>query len=409
MTPSSGSPRPRACSNWLNTLLDYVEETEPPRNFWIWAGISTIASALQRKVWLPFGLETLYPNLYVMIVAPPGRCRKGSPVSFSKKILTQIQSPVFVDSPTKRALTKAMDAICATSFFKYKGEHQVQCPISLISKELSSFLAVDPKSMIEVLTDLFDSHDVWEYKTSEKGEDKLYGVCVNCFFATTPKWLSDNLPDEAIGGGFTSRFLLIYGLDKYKHIPIPPVPPKQLLNKLTIDLAHISRLVGEFHWEEEARLMYEEWYRTIATKIKGMSDERLHGYMERIHVMAIKSSMCLSVGETDSLIIRSKDMAQSIRMVEAVVQHAPKALGAQGRNPLAYDTDRIAGHIRALGKIPFQELLKMNYMHVDKPTLLSILESLQSMGRVKIDYSSGEPVAQYLTHRDEQREKRVKH
>jgi hypothetical protein len=55
-----------------------------------------------------------------------------------------------------------------------------QCPVALISKELSSFMAVNPKEMIEVLTDLFDSHDVWEYKTSEKGTDKLYGVCVNC-------------------------------------------------------------------------------------------------------------------------------------------------------------------------------------------------------------------------------------
>src|SRR3990172_7573375 len=33
----------RQCDNWLISLMDYVEETEAPRVFWLWAGISTIA------------------------------------------------------------------------------------------------------------------------------------------------------------------------------------------------------------------------------------------------------------------------------------------------------------------------------------------------------------------------------
>ena len=76
----------RLCSDWIKTLGQYVEHTESPRQFWIWAGISTIASALQRKVWLPFGMETIYPCLYIMLVAHPGECRKGPPIAFSRKI-----------------------------------------------------------------------------------------------------------------------------------------------------------------------------------------------------------------------------------------------------------------------------------------------------------------------------------
>ena len=108
----------RKCSNWISSLLDYVEDTESPRTFWVWSAISTVANALQRKVWLPFGLDTLYPNLYILLVAPPGRCRKGAPIGFSKRILTEIGVPVFVDSPTKRALTKELARISSTCQFK---------------------------------------------------------------------------------------------------------------------------------------------------------------------------------------------------------------------------------------------------------------------------------------------------
>ena len=92
--------KPRQCENWLKTLSQYVEETESPRVFWMWAGIYTIASTLQRKVWLPFGIETIYPCLYIMIIAPPGEVRKAGPVSVAKKLLQAVKIPVFVDSPT---------------------------------------------------------------------------------------------------------------------------------------------------------------------------------------------------------------------------------------------------------------------------------------------------------------------
>jgi hypothetical protein len=170
----------RRCKHWLSSYSEYIAETESPKKFWAWSGIFVLASSLQRRTWLNFGIENLYPNLYVMVVAPPGRCRKGAPLGLAKRILTEAQIPVFVDSPTKRALTKYLHELGKTSFFQIDGSPKPQSPVALISKELSSFMAVNPKEMIEVLTDLFDSHDVWEYKTSEKGTDKLYGVCVSC-------------------------------------------------------------------------------------------------------------------------------------------------------------------------------------------------------------------------------------
>jgi len=376
----------RRCTNWLSSLLDYVEESESPRKFWLWAGISTIASALQRKVWVPFGLDTLYPNMYILLVAPPGRCRKGAPLGFSKKILTHIKIPVFVDSPTKRALTKELAQIGQTTQFMHDGKPKVQSSMAIVSKELSSFLAVDPKSMIEALTDLYDAHEVWEYKTSEKGTDKLFGVCVNCLMATTPSWMSMNLPKEAIGGGFTSRFILVAGEEKYKFVPMPPLPDEKLYKMLVLDLLEISKLVGEFSFDPVALRMYEEWYGTIDGLVKKIRDDRLHGYLERIHIMAIKTAMALSVSETNELIIRPQDMDQAITLLHEVLQTASKALGAHGRSEIALDTDRVITQIRQLKEVSFQELHQMNWMHASNEELMKIVQNAQSLGRIECVY-----------------------
>ena len=380
--------KPRKCTNWLHSLLTYEENTESPRDFWIWAGIFCLTSAMQRKCWLKFG-DNLYPNLYIMIIAPPGRCRKGSPVGFAKKILMHdgIQVPVFVDSPTKRALTKMLAELTNTSGYRYTApdgtvEYRAQAPLALVSKELSSFLAVNPLDMINILTDLFDSHDVWEYKTSEKGTDKIYGVCLNCIFASTPTWIASNLPEEAIGGGFTSRFVVVPGFEKYKHVPIPTEGDPEIYADLVSDLARISRINGEFFFAPGAQEKYEAWYMTIEGKVKATQDERMHAYLERMHIIALKVSMALSIAESDELLITPENMTAAIGMAEIILREAPKAFGALGRSTMGVITDEVRRHVKVLRKVSFGELLKINYRNTNRMELKEVIRNLVDMGQV---------------------------
>jgi hypothetical protein len=340
------------------SLLDYVEDTESPRHFWLWGGISTIASALQRKVWLPFGLDIIYPNLYVMLVATPGECRKGSPLNFSRKILNDIQVRMFADSPTKRAFTKSLDEIRKTLFFRTPGNETMvpHSSMTVVSRELSSFLAVDPKAMIEALTDLFDSHDEWVYETSGAGIDKLYRVCINCLMATTPEWIANNLPEEAIGGGFTTRLVIVYGKDKYKWIALPPAPSDDLYGRLKIDLKRINTIVGEFKWEKEALEFYDSWYNTIPKKTRALRDHRLRGNLSRIHILALKTAICLHVSYSDELLITKADLEKAIIMLEDSLKTASNALSGHGRSRTAVDVEKIIRQLRLFEKTTFKEL-----------------------------------------------------
>lgn len=374
----------RRCTNWIQSLGEYVEETESPRHFWLWAALFTITSSLQRKVWLPFGMDELYPNLYVTLVAPPGKCRKGSPLSLAKKLLTDIQITVAVDSQSKRSFTAEMAKIGDTGgYFQYDKKPKRNTAIAVVSKELSSFLALDPKGMIECLTDLYDSHEQWAYKTHGQGQDFLYAPCVNVFAATTPIWIAANLPEEAIGGGFTSRVALIHADHKHKRVTIPPPPDDKIYSDLKFDLAIISNLIGPFEWEAEAFKVFDAWYQGLGTKVRKTRNEKLHSFIERMHIMVLKVAMALRVAYSNDLTLVKSDILGAISTIEDVLAGAGNVFKGHGRSRTALDIAKIMAQINTNKKVTFKQLLSWNMFDITKSELYEILDSIEAGGDIK--------------------------
>lgn len=375
----------RACADWLVTLREYVEDTESPRKFWLWAGIWVIGATLQRRVWIDFGRDQIFPNHFIMFIAPPGWSRKGAPVGFAKDVLEDIEIPVGIDSPTKRHLTKKLHSLSETEHFFFNGLKRGQAPLALPSKELSSFLAVDPKGMIEALTDLYDSHKKWDYGTSGKGEDILRNLCISCLFATTPDWVANNLPEGSIGGGFTSRFLLVSGLGKYKEVSWPPKPDESIYKKLKKDLEGMRHLTGPFTITAEARALYDTWYAKIIPWAEAIGDPKLYNNFSRVHVQLIKTAMCLHISRKPDLTIETQDIKKAIGLIKEVYETASDAFSGHGKSPLAVVMDRCIKCCRDHGTITAHKLLKLNYRDATKKTIAEILENLEMMRMVKLE------------------------
>jgi hypothetical protein len=390
----------RLLGSWLEGVKEYAEETESARQFWLWGGISTIAGALQRKVWLKFGAHNLYPNLYILLVAPPAQ-RKDAAVSFSRQILDDLSIPVAADSSSKRSFTSSLEKTSATEQFYFKGKPMPQCAMSVVSGEFSDLFAVNLKEMVECLTSVYDSRDIWKYETQGKGSDKLYNVCVNVLAATTPGWIMDNLPQSAIGGGFTSRFVMIYADQVYKRVTIPwirsiedlydPTQSKKmetLYKALRSDLMHIhSDLIGPFEWDPEAYKIFDSWYKRIDEKLVGISDERVHPFVGRMHTIALKVAMALRVGYSDKLIITPPEIKAAVGLLEEVINTASDAFGGHGRSKTGPDVQRVMGQVKILKSASFRELMKLNYRHLNKTELQGVLGTIESMGLIRTSYS----------------------
>jgi hypothetical protein len=81
----------RELKDWLESYLDYTENSESPISYHTWCGLSVIAGALQRKVYLRWGLgRVIYPNVYAVLVGASGRTRKGVAIGIAKDFLKNI-------------------------------------------------------------------------------------------------------------------------------------------------------------------------------------------------------------------------------------------------------------------------------------------------------------------------------
>lgn len=378
----------RQLSDFITAVRELSSGTEAPDHFWVWSAIYTINAALERKVWLDFGMDRILPNLYIILSSPPGKCRKGGPIALSKRLLKAIKVNVSRDSTSKQALT--MELADAVKTVTVNGKPFQHSPIAILSKEFSSLLAVDPKAMIEFLTDGFDYHeDTWEYNTKHGREDKIYGPCISLFAATTPTYVANNIPYEAFGGGFFSRVVFVVGKEKKQRISLPQMSEEQrgLLEQLARDLHTISFLSGKFFWENAAFELYDTWYNGLDRFYEVVTDERFHGYLERMHIHALKVAMALSVSTSNNLVINEDHMRVAINLIEDRVSELPDAFGGLGRSDQSVNLHMLIEQISVVGQIKSSELLRQNWRNMNQMEFDMAIDALYKMDYISMGSS----------------------
>lgn len=375
----------RKCKNWLSTYMKYIEDTETPRHFWFWSGLFTLAAALERKVYLPFMRGGIFPNLYVLFIAPPGKCRKGEPIKLSKKLLHDLDISVYADSATRRAMTSAMAELTKIQSFNAPNGRLIHhSSFAVASSEFSTFLMTNMKEMIELLTDLWDCADKLKHNTFGCGEDKIENIYVNLLGATTPVWLGDNLPQVIQGGGFLSRCIPLSADRKHKWISNPKPPSDTLYKALLHDLKHINSLMGRFRWTRETEAFYDEWYRSLELKLELVKDQRVCGYMERFHIQMLKVAMLLRISCSDDLVFDIGDLEAAIRLMDNVIDYLPKTLSGHGRNPLTANLEEVMVQLRQAKEIRFSELMTLNYTNCSVTIMNEIIATLMAMRKIEI-------------------------
>lgn len=379
----------RKNDNWLKSYLEYTKPLESPTNFHIWCGLSIVAATLRRRVWVDIGFE-VYPNLYIVLVSGPGRCRKTSAITTAIKLITHLPDVKFsADATTRESLIRSLKdteqlITCAD------GKIRAHSSLTVVSKELSVFLGTGNHDLLSLLTDLFDAPERWEYKTKNptgnppRTTDTIYNVWLNILGASTPAWLVGSMPLTAIGGGFTSRVIFIVE-DNVRHKNAFPRLNKELASSLMEDLEEISMLSGEIVMTEEAINMFGDWYDKKDDKI---TDARFQGYMERKHVHLMKVATVLSVCDIKSnMTIEAYHIRQATDLLNGIEKNMVRAFGAAGRSPIAPDIDTILTAIKnSGGLIEKTQLLSVIAMDVHPKEIDIVASVLRDMGHIDISY-----------------------
>lgn len=384
----------RACSDWLKTYLAYTASTEPPKSYHVWTGISTIAAALQRKVYMDWGHFKIYPNMYVVLVGPPGG-RKGTAMKMGKELLNKYAkidlAPEYI---TRAALIQAIEGAAVTTFMPNKDKKGKEvflnhCSLTIFSEELAVFLGDKSPDMVMTLTDLFDCPSLWKYQTKNSGSNTITNAWLNLLGAITPTLLQSVLNSDAVGGGLTSRMVFVVEQGKAKKVALPFLTQNQIMlqDRLGKDLQHIAQMAGKFLMDEEAICTYANWY--DHSKPIHPDVTALEGYNERKALHLLKLSMILSACRSDKMVITAEDINQALDYLAYVERSMARAYHGYGHGANAQALSSLMTYLTLAHRATRRQLLVKFKFDMDPQTLDAMLQTLVEMNMVKITHDRG--------------------
>ena len=208
--------------------------------------------------------------------------------------------------------------------------------------------------------------------------------------ATTPEWISSNMPEAVVGGGFASRVVFVYENQvhqrrMYYGDVMNKVDFSSMEKDLVADLNHIAmNIQGEFTITPAALSFMEEWYQT-SHKTDGVH-KKLQGYMQRKPVHIHKLAQILSIAESDNLVIDVPHFQAAIGIIEQTEVHLPKAFAGVGKNKYSIDMRDISEFISERGTIPRDELLRHFSASAEPNRLMELVNGLITMNLVVAEF-----------------------
>jgi hypothetical protein len=391
-------PTLRELPDWLSEFMETAKWGEAPPYFYFWTGVATIAAALQRRTWLPMGTFTWYPNLYTILVAPPGIVQKSSTSDLGMRLLKQI--PGVHQGPTTLTWQSLYDAFqeVGHEFEISPTETATQFPLYINSSELGITLKMQDTEMVDQLVHMWDGYEL-KKRTRMDGEMVIPTPSLNLIACTTPSWIAENVPAYLIGGGLTSRMLFVYGEHKERYVAYPqrhiPADYVARQSRLVRDLERIHNLVGAFSLTEDAYKWGEDWYEDFHKNQAQKLDKTLiGGYIARKQTLVHKVAMILTVSLGDSLVISRQTLERSAALISQLEEHMPKVYSRIGMTADANAAQQILAFLeRYDGKADFNLLYRYMHRYYSDPVIFeNVLKGMIEANLISINKSTREVI-----------------
>lgn len=373
-----------------NLLLDFVslsEGTEIPDTFALWCGLAGVSCSLGRRVWIDMGTFKIYPNLFIVLVAGSGQCRKSTAIGLIEKPLRKVRPSLNLISQklTPEALIEAM----RTAVMVDK-KPVIKCTGFVVVDELSNFLnrKIYDQGMGALLISMFDCKDQFEYRTKGRGIERISKACLGILAGTTPKSLREALPKEAIGDGLVSRIIFVY-VDKPKPpvaIPVFGSGKRDILEGLSTRLGDLGRFGGRVKWGEGAVEIFKEEYDRFFKTSAFQYDQNLQGYASRRNIHLLRIAMILSSVDTegDRIIVEGRHVETASDILGTVEPLLPRIINLITSSERGALTELVYVQIKGReGGVERRNLVRSVSHRISSRELDEILLTLQESGKIK--------------------------
>lgn len=358
--------------DWIDDFMDLTDGLPSPRLFRLWSAITCLAGALERRAWLETAQSNVYPNLFVVLVAPPG-VGKTQAINPTEDLWKDTKGlHVMPNNVTKAALIDALAkadcsrTIDADTFAQY---HSIAVPAS----ELGVLLPAHDLEYLSVLNYVYDNPS--SYREERRSIEKpIEVICpqLNILAGTQPGFLSATLPEEAWSMGFLSRVIMVYS----GTAPRVPLFGKRRSDKATIRTSLVSRLesiaqlYGPFDIDEPTQAGLEAWAEEGFAPIP--SHSKLVHYNARRVLHVLKLTMIAAISRCGTLSIRYEDLERArdwLMEAEAIMPDIFKDMMAKSDGAIIQELHSYMWGEYARGKNrPLHESLIWSYLQIKVPS-----------------------------------------
>lgn len=373
----------RHFDDWLKAYTHFTDTSEAPASMHFWTGVSTIAGAVRRRIWIDERIFQITPNFYIILVAPPGVATKSTTIRIGQDLLREIPGVHF--GPQEMSWQSIMDA------FEDAVEHLELSPTKTVPMscltfgvtELGTFLKTDDAGFMNFITGIWDGQqEPWDRRTRKDGVMMIKNPWVNLIAATTPSWLKTSFPESMVGGGLTSRILFVYAEKKRRLIAYPSDVALdedygEFRKKLIEDLVRISLLKGEYKLSGAAKSWGRDWYEKLWTdRPEHMASERYSVYIARKQTHLHKLAMVLTAARSDLPVIEKEALEHSDIILRGVENDMAKVFESIGLADSAIKLNTILGFLDVYKKgIANPDLWKLCLPYMDPRTYTEALAS----------------------------------
>ena len=402
---------------FLEDIENYSLGFETTNAFSFWTGVHFLSTMLKRDIWMPWGTERHYPNFYLILLAYPAMVKKST----TMKILSPIYD-MALDSISNPALgwRKSQELLIsstatANGMFKLLSEGankvnnsfedtdgnklELTSDSNLILRvsELTTLLskAQYNANLIDKLTDFYDCKDKDSSTTVAHGHIDLENVFCTFMGATTPSSFQTSMTQEAYGGGFMSRCIVIKEEVGYRRYPLPlsyaGVPDKYEMADRFAYVAEHS--VGEYRLTGPAYDIYADWYIKFKKELQaGDPDEILHQDNRR-DINVLKLGLIIAAQDYEiKREISAETIETSIKIMDYTLKRAANDVMRASMNPDNLMSQKVLGVIQKYGDIGIakSKLLQNHSKLFTSKILNEHLENLFDAETIEIfDINSG--------------------
>jgi hypothetical protein len=382
-------------NNYLRNYVRLSHQTEIPTLFTVWCGIAGISCALGRRVWIDMGQYHIFPNFYIVLVAGSGRLRKSTAIGTIEGILRKVEPPfnLIAQKITPEGLIDAIKITETNDATKLFAE---RCEGFIIADELATLINKNSfeAGLASLLIPLFDCKESFSYRTVGRGEQRLSNTCLGILGASTVDWIARAIPENAVGGGLTSRIIFVYVQE-----PAPPVArttytqeKRELAEWLRNTTQQLTSLSGQVQltdaaWAEYER-EYNEWVGPPSGGGTGESfyeNPNLSGYASRRNMHLLKLATILAVSDTYKLVVERSHVLGAKALLEDSEKNMPLVLSLITTSEQGQLINAVHNIVKRGAKngVNKQEILRDMSNKINTRELDLLLDTLEHAGQVK--------------------------